>query len=161
MRWTLFLICSIGTCSLPGGCVSREEVATKSHSSGAEDETEPRRENVAIGSDKREAFVFRGKYYKTTGPCIDLGAGRLGMPFIDAFEVVEVLEGDLKAKHVVVRAMTEGGSRYPTGLAEGETRTLRLVPSAETSRLLREKGKEGITFLWIDGDEIEEQEVAK
>mgnify|MGYP000917360061 CR=1 FL=1 len=104
MRWTLLLICSIGVSSLPGGCVSREEVATESRSSGTEDETESKQENVAIVSDERPTIVFRGKYCQTTGPCIDLGGGRLGMPFIDAFEVVEVLAGDLKAKHVVVRA---------------------------------------------------------
>ncbi len=151
----------MGVFSLPGGCVSREEVATKSPSSDAENGTEARRENVAIVSDERPTFVFRGKYYRTTGPCIELGAGRLGMPFIDAFEVVEVLAGDVKAKHVVVRAMTEGGSRYPTKLAEGKTYTLRLVSSAETSRQLREKRKEGVTFLWIDGDDLEEQNAEK
>ena len=111
MRWTLLLICSIGVSSLPGSCVSQKEVATKSHSSGAKNETETKRENVTLVTDERDAFVFRGKYYQTTGPCIQLGEGRLGMPIIDAFEVVEVLEGDIKAKYVNVRAMTEGGSR--------------------------------------------------
>ena len=152
-------MCSIGVSSLPAGCVSQEEGATKSDSSAPEGERETKRENVTLvtDTDERDAFVFRGKYYQTTGPCIDLGQGRRGMPFVDAFEVVEVLEGDIKAKHVVVRAMSEGGPRYPTDLVDGKVYTLRLVPSLETSRQLREKEKEGVTFLWIDGDEIEEQ----
>lgn len=132
----------------------------ESDSSGPEDERETRRENVTLVTEARDAFVFRAKYYQTTGPCIELGEGRRGTPFIDAFEVVEVLEGDIKAKHVHVRAMSEGGSRYPTELAEGKIYTLRLVPSVETSRQLRENEKKGATVLWIDGDEIEEQKAA-
>ena len=97
------------------------------------------------------------KYYKTTGPCIQLGDA-LGMPIIDAFEVVDVL----KAKSINVRAMTEGGSSYPKNLVEGTIYTLRLMPSATTTEQLQENEKEDEgTFPWINGNEIEEIQAAK
>lgn len=108
-----------------------------------------------------QAIVFRAKYYKTTGPCIQFGDA-IGMPIIDAFKVVDVLKGNLKATSINVRAMSEGGSSYPKNLAEGTIYTLRLTPSATTTNQLQENEKEeGATFFWINGNEIEEFQAAK
>ena len=160
MRRLLVLMCMIAVGSLVEGCSSQSRVDGDAASADANKDTKTATEVAAPVTPGKEVFVFRAKYYQTTGPCIQLDEEHLGMPIIDAFEVVEVLEGDMKAKYVNVQAMTEGGSRYPTELAEGEIYTLRLVPSVDTSRQLRESNQEGVTFLWIDGDEIEKQKAS-
>ena len=68
---------------------------------------------------EEEAIVFLGKYCQTNSPCIQFDDA-IAMPIIDAFEVVEVLEGNPNVEHVSVRAMTEGGRPYPKDMAEGE-----------------------------------------
>ena len=155
MRWLFVLMCSIAVCSILGGCSSQQEVVRDSPSANPKDEAASAPEVAAPVKQENEVFLFQAKYYRTTGPCIQLGDA-LGMPIIDAFEVVEVLEGNLKAKSINVRAMTEGGSTYPKEMAEGKIYTLRLTPSERTTKQLRENQKEGYMFLWIDGDEIEE-----
>lgn len=153
----LTCVMAVGTSLV--GCAQQEEVAKESPPASFEGEptAQTASEVSAPGPQQNEVLVFRGKYYKTTGPCIQLG-NTLAMPIIDAFEVVEVLAGNLKAKSIDVRAMSGGGSSYPQDLAEGKVYTLRLTPSAGTSKQLRKnENKEGLTFLWVDGDEIEEQ----
>jgi hypothetical protein len=161
MRSTLLLICSICVSSICSGCISQQDAAATPQSPARENEAVPERHSMDRSTENGEPIVFRGVYRPSTGPCIELGEGRLGMPFIDTFEVVEVLEGDLATKNVHVRAMTEGGPRYPTELAADKIYTLRFVPSAETSEQMRELEKEDGRFLWIDGNEIEEYEAPK
>jgi hypothetical protein len=157
MRLPLILICSIAVSSFLEGCSSPGDAVRDSPSANSRSEAESVSGVCAPVTHEKGVIVFRGKYYRTTGPCIQLG-NALGMPIIDAFEVVGVLEGDLKARGVLVRAMTEGGPSYPEGMVEGEAHTLRLTPSDGALRQLREnQDREGYTFLWIDGDEIEEQ----
>ena len=161
MRFLSILICSMAVGSFLGGCSSQDEVVTNSRSSNKKIDPERAPQVSAPEMNRKQVIVFRGKYYKTTGPCIQLGDA-LGMPMIDAFEVAEVLEGNLKAKTIDVRAMTEGGSSYPKEMVEGKIYTLRLTPSDKTTKQLREnENKEDDTFLWIDGDEIEEQKATK
>ena len=160
MRVLAMLICSIAVGPFLGGCSSHDELVSDSSSPNGNHEAERVSEVYFLDVREKEVLVFRGKYYQTTGPCIQLGDS-LGMPIIDAFEVVEVVEGALKAKHVNVRAMTEGGSSYPKEMAVGKIYTLRLTLADETSTQLRENESKGYTFLWIDGDEIEEQKETK
>ena len=143
--------------SFLGGCSSRDDVTGDPPSGTVENAGEGVSAASSPDTREEEAIVFLGKYYQTNGPCIQFDDA-IAMPIIDAFEVVEVLEGNPNVKHVSVRAMTEGGSSYPKDMAEGEIYTLRLTPSAETSERLREAGsEEGFANLWVDGDEIEEQ----
>ena len=161
MRFLSVLIYTTAIGCFLAGCSSQDEVVRDPPSAGIQNESGSVSEVPAPDTQEREVLVFRGKYYKTTGPCIQLGDA-LGMPIIDAFDVVEVLEGNLKAKTIDVRAMTEGGSSYPKEMEEGKIYTLRLKPSVETSEQLREnENKTDDTFLWVDGDEIEEQKATK
>jgi hypothetical protein len=105
-----------------------------------------------------EVFVFRGKYSQTKGPCLQIGDA-LVMPAVDAFEVVEVVKGNLKAKLVIVSAFSGGGSGYPKELTEGREYILRLAPSERTTQKLRENEKEGNWSVVVDGVEIKEQKV--
>ena len=98
--------------------------------------------------------TFRGEYARTTGPCIDLGDGMRGTPFVDTFRVVEVLEGRLTAETVCVHAMTEGGAGYPAGLADGRICTVRLALSAETLEQLGDGEGYDLAFLRVDGRDL-------
>ena len=147
MRSILLLICSMVVGYILGGCSRQNEIVTN----------EPK----LVTPDEAEAVVIRAKYYQTTGPCIELGDDLLGMPIIDAFQVVEVLDGDFTAKSINVRARTELGGTYPKDMEEGKIYTLRLTPSEGTIKQLRENQTKGHTYLWMDGDEIEEQKSAK
>jgi hypothetical protein len=98
--------------------------------------------------------------YQTKGPCIRVG-DTLAMPVVDAFSVVENVQGDLKATTIHVRVPSPHGPLYPKQLTEGRTYALRLTPSATTQQQLRGNASEGLSFIWIDGDEIEEQRPGK
>lgn len=159
IRFVSILMCAIAVGYFLAGCSSQVGVGRDSPSAVVETVAASESASSAPVTRKKDVLVFRAKYYQTTGPCIQLGDNALGMPIIDAFEVVEVLEGNFKANTINVHSMSEGGSSYPRNMAEGETYTLRLTPSEETPKQLHEKqNKEGDTFLWIDGDEIEEQQ---
>ena len=160
MQRCVVLACLLTAGSFLSGCSSRSEVDRDSPSANATNEATRDREVAAPVTPEAEVFVFRAKYHQTTGPCIPIGDA-LGMPIIDAFQVVEVLNGDLGAKSIHVRAMTEGGSAYPKEMATGKIYTLRLTPSDATAEQLREFRNEGVTTVWINGDEIEEQKAAK
>jgi hypothetical protein len=109
---------------------------------------------------EKEAFIFRAKYYRTKGPCVRMGDA-LAMPVVDAFTVTEVLEGELKARDITVRAFTGGGPGYPKELREEEVYTLRLTPSERTRQQLRENEKELPSHLVVDGEELEELQSAR
>jgi hypothetical protein len=140
--------------SFLGGCSSQQEVAGDSPSAN-EKGTVTAQEAATPAKQRTEAFVFRAKYYQTKGPCIQIG-DTFAMPAVDAFEVVERVKGDLKAKCITVRALTGGGPAYPKKLAEGKVYTLRLSPSERTKQQLRGNEKEGYSYVVVDGDEIEE-----
>ena len=108
---------------------------------------------VAIQPDSARP-VIRARYYRTKGPCVRMGDS-WAMPVIDGFEVVEVVKGVLKAKSIEVRPFT-GGATYPKELAEDKIFTLRLTPSEHTNQQVRENAKEGYSYIWINGDELEE-----
>jgi hypothetical protein len=151
-------MCLLVVSSILGGCSLQNEVVSDVSKPDSNEGTES--EPKLVTPDESEVFVIRAKYYQTTGPCIEIG-DTLAMPVIDAFEVVEVLNGDLKVESINVLAMTEGGSTYPKEMEEGKVYTLRLTPSERTTKQLRENQKKGRAFLWIDGDEIEEQGAVK
>jgi len=98
MRSLLLLICSMVVGSILGGCSPQNELVRDASTPNSNKGTESEPKLVAPDRNKMEAFVIRAKYYQTTGPCIELGDDLLGMPIIDAFEVVEVLNGDLKVE---------------------------------------------------------------
>ena len=102
-----------------------------------------------------EDIVVRARYYWTKGPCIRTGGG-WAMPALDAFEVVEVVSGAFRAKHLEVRFRTSGGPSYPRDLTRDKIYTLRLTPAEGTKRQLRENEKEGSSFLCVDGSELSE-----
>jgi hypothetical protein len=154
-RSLTLLTYSAAACFFVAGCSSQQEAAN-ALPSGKSQQLQTKVAGVAeLPKQERDVFVFRAKYYQGKGPCIKIGDS-LAMPAIDAFEIVEVLQGDLIAKNVDVRAMTQGGPSYPKKLAEGKTYTLRLRPSEKTKQQMQENRKEGFTFLWVDGDELEE-----
>lgn len=50
---------------------------------------------------------------------------------------------------------------YTKEIAEGKVYTLRLEPPESTLKQFRENKQECLTFLWINGNEIEELKAAK
>jgi hypothetical protein len=160
MRTFIFLAC-ITVNAMAGGCGPHDDDASKALVADSKADQTAQRQESAPGLIETDPVLFRGEYDRTTGPCIDLGDGVLAMPFMDTFRVLEVLEGTLHARIINVRAMTEGGSGYPKDLKEGQVYTLRLTPSADTSRQLREADKDGLTFLWINGQEIAERRLTE
>src|SRR5262245_16730869 len=55
-----------------------------------------------------DGVVFRGKYYRTKGPCIQIGDS-LAMPVVEGFEVLGVDRGELSAKRIQVHPLTGSG----------------------------------------------------
>jgi hypothetical protein len=148
------LICSTATFSLVCGCSSQQEVPRDLPVTDEKPGPTPQ-QVVAPAKQQKEVFVFQAKYYQTKGPCIRVGDA-LVMPAIDAFEVTKKVQGEFKPKHVLVRALTGGGPRYPKELVVEKVYTLRLTPSERTRQQLRENENEGYSYVAIDGDEIEE-----
>ena len=140
--------------TLLGGCSRPDKFTSDTSSSNLVNESPGNEAHTARGS-----FVFRAKYHRTTGPCIEMG-DTLAMPLVDVFEVVEVLGGDLKIKNIHVRAMTEGGVAYPQDLEEGKIYSLRFRPSESTKKQMSENEEKGHPFLWVDGREIEAYKTA-
>lgn len=106
-----------------------------------------------------EAVVFRGRYKRTTGPCIELGDGILAMPFIDTFSVVKVEQGKFLVNEVEVRPLSEGGPRYPQDLKDGEVYTLRLALTPSTNEQLAQEKSKPLSFLWVDGEDLAVEQV--
>ena len=125
-------------------------------------EKEPANSLIVSDQVKREkdVFVFRARYCRTRGLCIQIG-NSWGMPAVDAFEVIEALKGDLKARSIEVRPLSSGGSGYPKELVEGKVYTLRLTPSDRTKQQFRENKKDGSAYIVVDGDELKEQKIEK
>src|SRR5262249_59676926 len=112
------------------------------------------------GQRGRERYVICAKYYNMSGTCIEIG-GSIAMPAVDGFRVVEVIEGELKATEIEVRPFARGGPAYPRELSEGKVYPLRLTPTERTKRQLLENEQTGNSFVWVDGNEIEEQIAGK
>jgi hypothetical protein len=158
-RLTILFMGSTAAFASLVGCSSQQEVT--SDSTPVKEEVAAKVQQIAApGKQGKEVFVFRAKYYRTTGPCIQMG-DKLVMPTVDGFEVVEVIKGKLTAKTVEVRPHTGGGSAYPGELKKGKVYTLKLTPSESTRQQLRENETKGYSYVWIDGDELEEQKVGK
>ncbi len=103
------------------------------------------------------AIIIKAKHYRTMGPCIRMG-NALGMPIIDAFEVVEVVKGSLpvNVKHIMVRAMTGDLEN----LKGGKVYLLRLTPSADTKSQLRDR-KDDNPWLWVNCNELRHEKNPK
>lgn len=101
--------------------------------------------------------VFRARYYHTMGPCIRKGDS-FELLAVDAFEVIEVTQGELKAKHISVRPFTAGAG-YPRELSRENVYTLRLTPTASTLQRLQENEQSGGSSIEVDAKEIEEVKV--
>jgi len=153
-RLLIVLVWSLAVFSLFAGCSSRYEADTASPEGPKPVAAKTPDLVDAAKDDQEETFVIRAKHYQTEGPCIQLGDD-LGMPIIDAFEVVEVVEGELKIKNVLVRTLSGPGAKYPQELTEGEVYTLRLTPTKGTRQQIRENEEKGYPWLWVDEDEIE------
>jgi hypothetical protein len=156
-RLLILLVCSTAAFSFLIGCSPQPGIALDSTPEGQPAAKAP---DVSLVKQEKEVIVFRARYYHTKGPCVRIGDA-LAMPVVDAFEVVEVVQGALPAKTINVRFHSASGSGYPKELAEGKTYTLRFTPSEGTREQLRDNQKEGYSFIWVDGDEIEEQKVGK
>lgn len=103
-------------------------------------------------SNPADEIVFTAKHYRTKGPCIKIENG-WAMPIIEGFKVTNVASGKLlRIDRVQVRPLSR--STHLAGLGDGETCTLRLVPSRDTSERLRRDDKTSADVLWVDGDEI-------
>lgn len=98
-------------------------------------------------------FEFRASFFKSK-TCVEMGKGELAMMQVDAFHVVEVIKGNLKAKGVEVHPLTKGGVGYPSELKSGGIYRLRLTPSEHTKRQLQEIGSDG--YVVVSGNEIQE-----
>jgi hypothetical protein len=133
----LLIVCIYLTAALSFliGCSSREEGA--SDSIPVKKEEAKAQGPVDPGKKGNEIFIFRAKYYQTDGPCIFSGS-TVSMPIVDAFQIIEVVKGDLKAKGIIVRALSECGPGYPKELAVGKVYTLCLTPSERTKQQLLE-----------------------
>jgi hypothetical protein len=158
-RLLILLMGSTVVFSFLAGCWSQQEVASDSIPVR---EGEPAKAQMVAPHAKQGTanFVFRAKYYRTKGPCIQMG-DKLVMPAVDGFEVVKVIKGKLNVKRVEVRPLTGGGSAYPHDLREGKVYTLKLTPSDNTRQQLRENETQGYSYIVIDGDELEDQKAGK
>jgi hypothetical protein len=176
-RPVMVLLCSAAVFAFLSGCNSQLDVASESSPAKEQEQAKDKEGLVPVDQEQaaqepptgkkvvpveqdKETFVFRAKYYRTKGPCIRIGNG-WAMPLVDAFEVVEIVKGDLQAKYIEVRALTSGGSGYPKELAEGMVYTLRLTPTDRTMQQLQENQKQGSSFLCVNGEEIEEHQVGQ
>lgn len=121
---------------------------------------------VCIGSNaaqekirEKDAITLKAKHYRTTGPCIDLGGGALGMPIIDGFEIVQVVSGSLpkSVKKLEVRALSGDVGK----LKEGETCVVTLNPSADIKSQFQDRAKDGYSWLWVNASELKVQSKAK
>jgi hypothetical protein len=79
------------------------------------------------------------------------------MPRLDAFKVIEVFQGSLKATSIYVRGPGYPiGTTYPTDLDEDTVLTLRLTPSADAVKENEEDiEKGGLKILLVDPEEVE------
>jgi hypothetical protein len=75
---------------------------------------------------------------------------------MDAFDVVEVVQGRLKANIVDVRPLTLKGPGYPKNLIDGNILTLRLTLSEESQKQAEENERQGTKLLIINGDEVDQ-----
>lgn len=152
MRWLMILV--LGSLV---GCIAQQDNGT------AEPAHNDERVNAPVVTEPtvrdKEVYVFRAKYYRTKGPCVQIG-NKLAMPMIDAFSVVEVIQGNFHTKSIHVRHGT-GGPDYPESLVEDKVYVLRLTPSPRTKQQLRENETEGYSTLAVDGDELTEEKGEK
>jgi len=100
-----------------------------------------------------ERIILRAKFHQTTGPCIDLGNGTLGMPLMDEFLEVEMIEGSPKIKRFVVNPMSSNNDRYPANLIEGRIYKLVLTPGPKTIKQMQDPTH--TPPLIIQGTELE------
>jgi hypothetical protein len=156
-RLLISLACSTAAVSFLVGCSPQPGIALDSTPEG---EPATKAPDVSPVKPEKEVFIFRARYYHTKGPCIQIG-NDIAMPVVDAFEVIEVVQGDLHAETIKVQPLSAGGSGYPKELVEGKTYTLRLTPSERTKEQLRENQQKGYSWIWADGHEIEEQKAGK
>jgi len=147
----LIFMCSIAALSCFGGCTSQQEFA---HDLAlAKLEAAQAQDVAAVEKSKEAPFVFRAKYCRRRGPCIQTDGG-FAMPAIDSFDVVELIKGDLTAKYFLVRGVIGGSLAYPKKLVEGQVYTLALTPSERTNQQLRANEQHGEPLVYVNGDEI-------
>jgi hypothetical protein len=116
-----------------------------------------RAEPVAADGLEGQSILFKAKYFKTRAPCHRIGDG-WAMPIADGFEVIQVLRGTLKPPtEIIVRPRSARGQAYPRHLKSGEVCVLELTPSADTLEQLKERERDGHEWIWVDGNELEQQ----
>ncbi len=102
-----------------------------------------------------EPIVVRVKYRRARGPCLQTG-NSWALLAMDAFDVVEVVQGRLKATTIDVRPLTLNGSGYPKNIIEGNDLILRLTLSEESLNQAQENERQGSKWLFVNGDEVDQ-----
>jgi hypothetical protein len=104
----------------------------------------------ANSSERGPAVEVRARYYRTKGPCVQIGDA-LVMPVVHGFEVVGVEAGALPGRRIEVLPHSGPGPDRPWPLVEGAEYRLRLTLSERTRR---EWAQPGRAVLWVDADEV-------
>lgn len=125
------------------------QVTTASPSQAAHGATVPRKDS--------EPIIVRVQFGHIRGPCIHGEDGSWAMIALDAFDVLKVVRGRLKATALYVRPFTSSAAGYPKDLTEGQILTLRLWLSDESRKQAEENERRGIRALFINGDEVEQE----
>jgi len=113
---------------------------------------------LALAQDNKtngDVIVVKAKHFRTTGPCIEMGK-TLVMPIIDAFSLTEVVNGSLpeSVEVILVRAL----SGQVKAVKEGEIYLVELAPSADTKSQIKDRAKDGYSWLWVNESELKVQQ---
>jgi hypothetical protein len=93
------------------------------------------------------SIVFRARYYRSK-ECMEGPKGELALGDWDAYEVVEVLKGDLPLKGIK-------GPQAPAGVTEGGTYLFRWTPPSNIRQEMRKARDDGFKGIWLLGEQFE------
>ena len=131
--------CLLSFFVLLAGCNQQDET-TNSAPAGAEPEVAPPPRELS-------SIVFRAKYFRTK-ECLPGANGTLALGLWDAYEVVEVVRGELPLKSIK-------GPQAPEGLKGGETYLFRWTPSADAREDIGQAREKGFKGIWLLGEHFE------
>jgi hypothetical protein len=124
------------------------------HGTFSQTEGESPRVRAATGvpGADQDAILIQGRYRHGRTPCIPMNGARVWFK-IDSFEIEKVVRGELRASGIDVRCDSPRGPHYPENLCDGEVYLLRLTPTAETKRQLKEM-RPSAGSIWVDAIEL-------
>ena len=149
------LFISLGGCSGPSPPVATPPAPDQSAANpiDALDTSLPTDEDI-------EPAVFRGKLYKATA-CIEQDGVR-ALYKTDGFEVVEVVQGELREKQISIHPFGLLNQAYPKDLTVGDVYVMKLTPSNSTKKQIiknRDRNPDDRATLWVGAEELQlEQE---